>query len=452
MDYFIERNIVEIKNEYTTFLINIMTPFIYEGIRSVYQFALNAHKELVEKGKHDPEVKSPGVLKLFQISLKEIPTLNNNSIEIETNRIKSGSKCSDWFDDLVKAVIKSNIILLTFSNPKKRPEILREQYHNKVEVKDFIHKCYIESARQFYNSPELFWHEFPPLEIKRNQREACELIKQAIHEAIRKMLPIKLILKEYLLNDYLEENDDIVNKVSDNQYMNIHSMVKRDLYGENDPLGRKPVPAQSVIDPNDTMEGGNGEEEDYTQDDTDDDSDSDDDSDDDNENEDDENDELNGGAGTDSDEDGNEDEFLKSVQEKLRGMENNPNSNQGQEAQKTSQVIQQSQPGGQSQTVQQPQPVKQNQSVQVVQQSRPVQAVQQTQVVNKIQNEGDIPRLDMDDEIKQLLKKSNVVTSLDGGKRKPNKKELMLMKEIEDQIKPKIAEPDRKLFFEQYMK
>ena len=50
MDYFYERNIVEIKNEYTTFLINIITPFVYEGIRSVYSFALNAHNEFIEKG------------------------------------------------------------------------------------------------------------------------------------------------------------------------------------------------------------------------------------------------------------------------------------------------------------------------------------------------------------------------------------------------------------------
>ena len=147
MDHFYERNVSEIKNEYTTFLINIMTPFIYEGIRSVYQFSLNAHNEFIERGKYDPQIKSPGILKIFQLSLKEIPTLNNNSIEIEANRIKAGSKCADWFDDLVKSTIKSNIVLLIFANPRKRCEILKQEYHNKVEIKDFIHKCYIESAR-----------------------------------------------------------------------------------------------------------------------------------------------------------------------------------------------------------------------------------------------------------------------------------------------------------------
>lgn len=119
MSYPYEKNIAEIKNEFTSFLTNILSPFIYEGIKSVYIYAQGGHEAFVESGKYDPEIKSPSVLKLFQLSLKEIPTLNNNSIEIETNRIKSGSKCGLWFDSLVKATIKSHIVMLTFTNPKK---------------------------------------------------------------------------------------------------------------------------------------------------------------------------------------------------------------------------------------------------------------------------------------------------------------------------------------------
>ena len=233
MDPIYMQNITEIRNEYTTFLTNILTPFIYEGIKSTYTYACNVHNEFLERGKSDPTNKSPGVLKLFQLTLKEIPTLNSNTIDAETTRIKSQCKCADWFDDLVKAVIKSNIILLTFSNPKKRPEIIKEEYHNKIDIRDFIHKCYIESARYIYNNPELFWHDYPTLEIKRNQREACELIRKAIAEAIRRMLPIKLILKEYLQNNF-EDNDndnDITKPISESNYMKIQSMINRDLHG-----------------------------------------------------------------------------------------------------------------------------------------------------------------------------------------------------------------------------
>ncbi len=225
-----EQNIVEIKHEYTTFLTNILTPFIYEGIKSVYTFSLGIHKEYVERGKYDSEIKSPGVLKIFQLSLKEIPILNNNSIEIEANRIKSGSKCASWFDSLVKATFKSYIVVLSFTNPRKCPEILKENHHDKIEIRDFIHKCYIESARMIYNNPELFWHEYPTLEIKRNQRETFEIIKQAIQEAIRKLLPMELILKEYLDGEYLD--DDVNNPLHESKYTNIKELIDRDMYGK----------------------------------------------------------------------------------------------------------------------------------------------------------------------------------------------------------------------------
>lgn len=446
MDHFYERNVSEIRNEYTTFLINLMNPFIYEGIRSVYQFALNAHAEFLERGKHDAEVKSPGILKIFQLSLKEIPTLNNNSIEIEANRIKAGSKCADWFDDLVKAVIKSNIVLLIFANPKKRSEILKEEHHNRIEVKDFIHKCYIESARMIYNNPELFWHEFPPLEIKRNQREACDLIKQAIHEAIRKVLPIKLILKEYLQNNYVDDDNDITNRISDTQYMNVHSLIKRDLYGENDSLGRQQIKSKSVLESEseseEDLEGGNSnssssssssssenKDEDYLS----------------NKSED-----L---ANNENLNDSDSDNFFEEIKNKLETVKASVED-------KPQPVVVQTQP--EIATVQPNPPIilQSNQPIQPLQLTQPVlqpvqpQPVQQQPVlqqpIQSVQTGGN-SKVEFD-EIKELLKKSNVVTTLEKPRKKYNKKELLLLKEIEDRMKPKEEEPDRKLFFEQYMK
>ena len=43
------------------------------------------------------------------------------------------------------------------------------------------------------NFPELFFDEFKSIEIKRNQREAFQIIKDSINEAIRRLLPMKLI-------------------------------------------------------------------------------------------------------------------------------------------------------------------------------------------------------------------------------------------------------------------
>ena len=206
--HFYEKNIVEIKNEYTTFLVNVITPLIYEGIKSMYNYAIKVHKKLSQTGQ---EV--PSVLKIFQTCLKDVPTLNSHLLELEVKRIKESSKCSEWFDDLVKAVIKSNIVLLTFNTSCKQSDIVNQKYHEHVSSSDFIHKCYIESARSIYDNPELFWHEYPALEIKRNQRDTYAIIKESIKEAIRKMLPIRSILTEYLQNDYcyLMDNSQYVN-------------------------------------------------------------------------------------------------------------------------------------------------------------------------------------------------------------------------------------------------
>jgi hypothetical protein len=43
MTHYFEKNIVEIKNEYTDFLTNMMAPLIYEGIQSLYYLAKKRH-------------------------------------------------------------------------------------------------------------------------------------------------------------------------------------------------------------------------------------------------------------------------------------------------------------------------------------------------------------------------------------------------------------------------
>lgn len=221
-------NIVEIREEYTTFLINIMAPFVFEGIQSIYQHAVKINQQLVEKKKDSPTVVILGVLKLFQICLKEVPTLNNHLIEQETNRIKEGSKCSEWFDDLVRAVIKANIVLLTFTTSKQRSELVMSKYHEQINIHDFIHKVYIECARAFYNNPELFWTELPTIEIRRNRCQIIDIIKNCIKEGIRKILPRNQILKEFLRNEYVDTEVEPDVTVSENRRRHIENKIRHE--------------------------------------------------------------------------------------------------------------------------------------------------------------------------------------------------------------------------------
>ncbi len=176
--------LVETKNEYTIQLLNILSPHIFEGFESIY----SESKKIIKKGEEKK------ILKAFQQFIKRIPSWNTNLIENETIRIKAASRC-DFLHNLLKAVIKANIILLSNS---KLEEINIEKKYLDIPLEKFIHRCYIECARQFYNTPYLYYHDIRPIERKKHQRECYDIIKQSIKEAIRKMLPVNHILDKYL--------------------------------------------------------------------------------------------------------------------------------------------------------------------------------------------------------------------------------------------------------------
>lgn len=244
MSFFQEKNIVEVKQEYTTFLIDILTPLIYEGITSIYNDSLEIEKKLIEKSKLNADIKPQGILKIFQSCLKEVPNYNKNILDGETERIKNASKCYDWFDDLVRASVKSHILLLACtSNKNCKP--FDNKYYEDINITDFVHKCYVESAKVFYNNPELLWHELKPIKVKRNQKIVIEKIRDSITSAIRKLLPMKLILDEFLSNtnytnkvELTEEHYDtiknkVLNELRDHKLKGGSLNEEHDIYGEN---------------------------------------------------------------------------------------------------------------------------------------------------------------------------------------------------------------------------
>ena len=212
MTHYYEKNIVEIKNEYNTYLTDLLTPLIYEGIQSMYNSALENSDKFDLLQKANPTTKNPGVIKIFKKFLQGIPTLSANSIDIEVKRIKELSRCSEFFDDLVRAVVKSYIILLTYNATGKTCKLVLEKYHEKINVNDFVHKCYIECSVIFYNNPELFWTEHNKETLQACKTISFKYIKQSITDSIHKMLPIRQILQEYLNNDYIveEKKEDTV--------------------------------------------------------------------------------------------------------------------------------------------------------------------------------------------------------------------------------------------------
>jgi hypothetical protein len=211
--------LVETKTEYTIQLTNILVPIIYEGITSIYEDAMKIANQ-------DEE------LKTFQIFLKKIPKWNNSLLENETKRILYISTCSELLQNLVNAVIKANIMILTNTHPSNKSSL---KINTKFDFKEFIHNCYIESARIFYNNPYLFYHKHSIYDINRNQKDAKDNIKNAIIEAIRKMLPLKMIINEYLGNSFKDEsNVNIDVTLSEAEKHNLNNMIKIDCTKDND--------------------------------------------------------------------------------------------------------------------------------------------------------------------------------------------------------------------------
>jgi hypothetical protein len=214
--------LVETKTEYTTQLVNIIAPFLYEGFKTIYDDAIKVAKQNEE-------------LKVFQTFLRKIPFWNDDIYNAELNRIKKDSEYGDILEDLVRAVIKSNIMLLTNTPPEKKNKL---KINFVIELNKFIHYSYIESAKSIFQNPYLFFHKYSQLELKRNQKESLEVIKTSINEAIRKMLPINIILKEYLGQSFTETQLSEVEKIdktlSDVDKTRVLHLLKANQFNDND--------------------------------------------------------------------------------------------------------------------------------------------------------------------------------------------------------------------------
>jgi hypothetical protein len=123
-------------------------------------------------------------------------------------------------------------MILTNTHPSNKSSL---KINTKFDFKEFIHNCYIESARIFYNNPYLFYHKQSIYDINRNQKDAKDNIKNAIIEAIRKMLPLKMIINEYLGNSFKDDsNVNIDVTLSEAEKHNLNNMIKIDNTKNND--------------------------------------------------------------------------------------------------------------------------------------------------------------------------------------------------------------------------
>ena len=188
----------EAKNEYSAQLVNILTPLIIEGFKSIF----NEARILCKSNEQDDKY-----LMTFQNFLARVPKWNQEIIDGEAKRIVQLSRCN-YLEDLLTCVHITQLKVLTsirVASKQKKIDI------NIPKLSDFIHKVYIRCARKFYSNVYLYEVNVPPLTQQKYFRESETICKECILNVVRDSMPVEKILRAYM--DETEE-EEIVDEVT----------------------------------------------------------------------------------------------------------------------------------------------------------------------------------------------------------------------------------------------
>jgi hypothetical protein len=191
MDDFNISSLHESKNEWCARLITILTPFIIEGYKSIFDESYKLCKENNELNKY---------LMTFQNFISRVPKWNSSIIEQEKKRICEKSGCN-YLEDLVTCVHIIQLKILTSmraGNKQKKIDI------NIPKLDEFIHKIYINVARKIYKNVYLFEINISPLKTQKYNREMEIIVQECILNTIRDSIPVETILKAYM-DETIEE-------------------------------------------------------------------------------------------------------------------------------------------------------------------------------------------------------------------------------------------------------
>lgn len=183
----------EAKSEYTKQLTLYLVPAFHRFFMELLQQAM-ADEPLAKRQ-----------LWKFQETLSQIPEWNMDKVQRETAKIITSIQC-DYMEELLTAVFIAHTKVLTairIGNKNKRVNIVVPK------LEHFIHRALSESSRFLWSSAYLFHSELPPMEKQKNHRQIEQLLHDGVAQAIRGMLPVKNILKDYLSEpDHEDDADD----------------------------------------------------------------------------------------------------------------------------------------------------------------------------------------------------------------------------------------------------
>jgi hypothetical protein len=185
----------EAKGEYTKQLTLFVVP-------SFHRFFMSCLQQAAEE---EPQAKRQ--LWKFQELLSQIPEWNMDKVQREVSRITNDIHC-DYLEELVTAVFIAHTKVLTairIGNKNKRVQITIPK------LEHFLHRSLSECSRLLWSSAYLFHSEIAAIEKQKNHRQIEQLLHEGIEQAIRGLLPVKNILKDYLAEpsgDATDAEDD----------------------------------------------------------------------------------------------------------------------------------------------------------------------------------------------------------------------------------------------------
>ena len=195
MDDFVISNLHEARNEWCSHLVNVFTPLVIEGVKSIFN---ESWKLCVEQ---DEVVK---YLMTFQNLLCRVPKWNSIIVEEERKRIIERSGCN-YLEDLITCVHIIQLKVLTsirVGNKQKKIDIAIPK------LDAFIHKVYIHVARKVYMNIYLFEKNITPLQQQKNSRELEMIVQECILTTVRESVPVEEIIRAYM-DESVEQEEEV---------------------------------------------------------------------------------------------------------------------------------------------------------------------------------------------------------------------------------------------------
>jgi hypothetical protein len=181
------------RTEYTKQLCVFLVP-------AYFQFYI----ELLEKAKRLMAQEPKRALWQFQNYLNEIHDWNMEKVGNEIHVIQVNSGC-DYLEDLLTAVFIAHTKVLTairLSTNNKKVEI------NIPKVEHFLFKVLCETAKLLWSSTYLFRDGIPGMEKQQNYRNIENMLHEGIVQAVRSLVPVKSILKDFVNHDSASKEDE----------------------------------------------------------------------------------------------------------------------------------------------------------------------------------------------------------------------------------------------------